>query len=380
MNAMLWMRGLTLGCVGLLAGCLQAESVHCANGVVCPGGTRCAESPVFCAAPAQVEACLDKNIPDFGRCEYSSESVGACRGGACFECLDNELAGCEHTGWFPMVSNTTVSLRGVWTGGPSDAFAVGGNTIAHYDGFEWRAQIFPGVELTAVWGSDLDHVFATTAGGAIYQHIEDGTKDGTWSVVHNAGFALHAIGGSGPDDVIALNPLGNRIVRSDGAGWRVETIPTTERLYGLAVRSRDDVFLAGTRGVIHRSAGSTWPTSRVAMVGQANLAAIAATPTAVFAIGEGDATTTSAVRLPDGQSTWISEVVSGVSDTFFNAIWAADDEAFAVAVSGRIVSFAGAWKVVESGTNADLYAIHGSDHTNVFAVGAAGTILRYVGP
>ena len=368
---MRWMRG--LAGVGMLAGCLEAKTVHCADGVVCPEGLACARAPVYCEAPARVEACAGAD--DFTTCTVDAVA-GACRGGACFPCVDNELAGCARSGWFPMVSHTTANLNAVWTAGLGIAYAIGRDTIASYDGFGWKAEVVPGVvDFNGLWGSDPDHVFATTDNGEIYER----TPDGSWALVHE-GIQLTSISGSGPDDIIALSLLGT-IVRSSGAGWAEQPVATGNLLNGISARSQDDVFIVGDRGVVHRSVGTTWPMSRPAATGQATLNAVAATPTVVFAIGAVDATAT-AVRLPAGASTWIKDVVSGVPDgEIFLGIWASpQNEAFAVGNNGRILRYADGWSIATSGTGTNLHAVHGTDGGNVFAVGAGGTILRYTGP
>ncbi len=372
---MRWMRGVTLAAVGMLAGCLEAKTVHCADGVVCPEGMACALAPVYCESPQRVAACAGAD--DFTTCTADAVA-GACRGGACVPCTDtNELAGCDHTGWFAMPSGTTANLRGVWTTGPGEAYAVGDDTILRYDGFRWAPEVIDGVvpAFTGVWGSDSDRVFASTGAGGIYQRA----VDGTWGLVHSTGGQLRSIAGSGPDDVIALGSLGT-MVRSATNGWAMETITTTDLLYGVAARSRDDVFVVGTRGVIHRSTGTTWGLSRPAAMGQSTLFAVAATPTTAFAIGEDDGTTT-ALRLPTGAAGWIKDPLPGVpAGATFTGIWAADPGAIAVGKSGRILHYTGTWAVVPSSTGTDLSAVHGSDLRNVFAVGAGGTIVRYTGP
>ncbi len=373
---MRWMRGLTLAGVAMLAGCLEAKTVHCANGVVCPEGMACALAPVYCEAPARVEACAGAD--DFTMCTLEG-GAGACRGGACFPCVDNELAGCEHSGWFPMASGTMVDLKGVWTAGPGEAYAVGKETVVSYDGFRWTTQNVTGADFTAVWGSTADHVFATTLAGKIYRRM----ADGAWDRVYPGTDSLVAITGTGPDDVIALG-IGGAIVRSAGAGWRTEMIalPPLDFVHGIAAQSRDDVFVVGGRGAVYRSTGATWAVSRAPSSTQVQLNAVAATPTSVFAIGNPGTTNVSAVRLPAGQATWMESVIPNVPGKFFKGIWAsAEDEAFAVGQSGQIVRYsAGAWAPVDQTPGSNLNAIHGSDRRNVFAVGVGGTILRYTGP
>ena len=117
------------------------------------------------------------------------------------------------------------------------------------------------------------------------------------------------------------------------------------------------------------------------MAGQDNLYAVAASPSAVFAIGDSNANVR-VQRLPAGQSTWIETVIPNLpAGAIFEGIWASpEDDAFAVGQSGRILRYAGTWGVVDGTPGMNLHAIHGSDRGNVFAVGAGGTILRYVAP
>lgn len=383
---MRWMRGLTLGCVAALAGCLEQQSVDCPGGVICPRETTCARAPVYCAPVEQVAACDGKNIEDFGPCDFGKDEAGngiggACRGGACFECSP-ELAGCTHSGWVAMTSNTTAWLRGIWVASPAEAYAVGDSSIVHYDGFSWREQLVPGVPVgayfTAVWGSDSDNVFATTSLGGIYRK----GVDGIWTEVYQAGATLNAIGGSGPDDVIAVGRMGV-VVRLVSGNWQLTTVEGgAYTLHAVAARTRDDVFAAGANGLIlHSSGGATWARSQAPMPAVLPpLKAVTTTSTSAFAIGDGGGTSTVMFTLAPSTVSWGQLVVPGVGSTFFHGIWAVSaDEVLAVGNGGLIVRYAqGVFFSDTSGTQ-DLHAIHGTDQRNVFAVGVRGTILHYTG-
>ncbi len=169
---MRWIAGAMLGVV-VLAGCLGTRTVQCANGVVCPEGQACAQAPFQCGPADQVAACLGEGKADFDQCRFSETSVGACRGGVCWECTA-ELAGCRQDRWVQMSSHTGVTLNDVWVADVANAYAVGNDgTLLHYDGFGWSAsETFPtlrqGVALTSVWGSDASNVFVT-AEGKVYR-------------------------------------------------------------------------------------------------------------------------------------------------------------------------------------------------------------------
>ncbi|MBS1124459.1 MAG: hypothetical protein H6Q90_6687 [Deltaproteobacteria bacterium] len=380
MNAMRWIRVLTLGGVALLAGCLGAESVDCPGGVVCPRETTCASAPVYCARVEQVAACDGKNLGDFERCDFGKNEAGevipgACRGGACFQCT-TELAGCASPGWTSMVAPTTsATLKDIWVADRAAAFAVGTNTVLRYDGFAWIAEMAPQDDLISVWGSDLQTVYAASNVGSIYKRAEDGT----WAVVHSSGGrSLTALGGSGPDDVIAISSDG-AIFRFNGANWSMPPtqIPGFPALYAIWSRSRDDAYIVGSNTILH-SSGSQW----VPMTGtpSTTLRSVVATPTAAFAIGVGIGSMMQVYTL-DAVGTWTSIVVPGIPAQQFNGIWASDGaEVHAVGQGGTIIRRDQAgWHQVTSPTGLDLNAVDGSDPGNVFAAGIQGTILRYTG-
>jgi photosystem II stability/assembly factor-like uncharacterized protein len=79
-------------------------------------------------------------------------------------------------------------------------------------------------------------------------------------------------------------------------------------------------------------------------------------------------------------TTWGYEAVPG--NVRLNDVYAVGPEAYAVGEAGVILrrdSATGTWVEMESGTRADLNAVTGFSLSNVWAVGADGTALRYDG-
>lgn len=66
-----------LGC--LLAGCVQPNVVHCADGRTCPAGTVCAAQEL-CALPVQLTVCIGQE--EGTACAFPG-AIGACIGGVC---------------------------------------------------------------------------------------------------------------------------------------------------------------------------------------------------------------------------------------------------------------------------------------------------------
>ncbi|MCK5796981.1 MAG: hypothetical protein KAI47_07355 [Deltaproteobacteria bacterium] len=86
--------------------------------------------------------------------------------------------------------------------------------------------------------------------------------------------------------------------------------------------------------------------------------------------------------LPDSgpaPGNWVA-MTSGVTQDL-KGIWAASaTDIWAVGASGTILHYDGkAWTAQKSGVTVDLQAIHGSSATSLWAVGASGTVLHYDG-
>ncbi|HUS66978.1 MAG TPA: hypothetical protein VMZ28_20715 [Kofleriaceae bacterium] len=92
------LRGALLVALALApAACLEAGAVVCADGLVCPSGTRCdvEHEPPRCLAPGQLDAC--DGVADGDDCDHPGGGTGYCDGGACVLafCGDGSIAPSE---------------------------------------------------------------------------------------------------------------------------------------------------------------------------------------------------------------------------------------------------------------------------------------------
>jgi predicted small secreted protein len=85
--------------------------------------------------------------------------------------------------------------------------------------------------------------------------------------------------------------------------------------------------------------------------------------------------------VPTGSSNAKALPMSSGTQANLAGIWgSSSSNVFAVGAGGTILHYDGkAWKAMASGTQADLTGVRGSSSSNVFAVGAGGTILHYDG-
>ena len=118
-----------------------------------------------------------------------------------------------------------------------------------------------------------------------------------------------------------------------GAGWEIQSAPTTDQLRAVNGYSENRVLAVGNYGTIILYNGTVWKN------------------------------------------------VSGITEkTLYGVWWASKNEAFAVGDKGLILHFNGAdWALMDSGTTQRLRNIWGVSRSDVFAVGESGTILHYDG-
>jgi hypothetical protein len=184
-------------------------------------------------------------------------------------------------------------LYDVWGSGPSDVFAVGadgGGTdphLVHYDGLtwsDWSDRLRPfGSVARGVWGSGPSNVFVTVDTKVVRY---DGT---TWS---DTGLVsphkLRAIWGSGPTDIFAVGAQG-AIFHYDGTAWSQmvvpvgTTIPTNEEWTDVHGLASDDVYVVGSRTLLHYDGASWAPVNRLVASGAEGVFAV---PGKVFVAGE----------------------------------------------------------------------------------------------
>ncbi len=287
--------------------------------------------------------------------------------------------------WTKMESGTTVTLEGVWAGSGSEVFAVGENgLILKYDGSSWRTMNSgTGFALEGVWGKSGQDVFATggdigLVGGGIILHYDGNT----WTNITPTHMsALTFIGGAwGPSesadvyfsvtDASSLFSISGIIWHYNGSSW--QTAVGKERgfaaLESISGTSGSNMFASGDKGTLLHYDGSSWTPMNS---GTSNwLIRTWCNGSKVFAVGQ-----KGTIVQYDGSS-WTSMNSGTGSD--LKGIWGRNEsDVFASGKNGTILRYRGSvWQPMDTGISGDIHTVWGTD-TEVFAVGAGGTILHY---
>jgi hypothetical protein len=156
----------------------------------------------------------------------------------------------------------------IWGTGPNDVWVGGGMGddsgvgLAHYNGNTWTdlsSQVMPHAQVIRdIWGTGPNDVYFVGKPGAII-HWNGSTFTKMQSPTPNV---LHTILGVGPNDVYAAGDLGV-ILHYDGTAWSIMNVPpstsvsTTDGIFDLCARAKDDIFAIGGRTMLHYN-GAAW--------------------------------------------------------------------------------------------------------------------------
>jgi len=354
-----------------LAGCLKPSAHQCSEGWTCPSGLECAAAPAFCGTAAQVTACSGK--ADYSTCSTATVSDGFCQGGACQPCVVDEAA-CPAHMWTPM-TYAGDDLTSVFVRAPDSAIAVGGMTIADWDGHSWTAHATGTADvLSDVWvppeGGDAWIVSPAAIsrwdGSALTtENTQTASLTGVWAssqtdiyavgssstIVHGTGKGgmftptqlmnlrtLQAVGGSSASDVYVVGSAAT-LAHLEAGMWVAKTLPAdvTGLLAAVWADAPNDVFVVGNNSVILHFDGTAWTHSPATGVGTWSLRGVwGSGPNDVYAVGA-DTTVTSGVILHFDGTSWTTMLMPAVP----------------------------------------LVSISGSGAHEVIAVGANKTVLRY---
>jgi len=157
----------------------------------------------------------------------------------------------------PAGTQATRVLQGVWSEGPTNAWAVGnGNTILRYNGSAWSVvsdvnkPIGPVDNYNAVWGSGSD---VWVAGESTLLHCK---AAGSCAVEASGPTAIYSVWGSSTSNVFAVGS-GGRILRYNGTSWTVQTSPTSRNLARVQGSGANDVWAFGDSVLVHFD-GTQW--------------------------------------------------------------------------------------------------------------------------
>lgn len=245
----------------------------------------------------------------------------------------------------------------VWGSGPDDIHVGTGYSsgIFHFDGSSWSRAEAPGNTgiIDGIWGTGPDRAWAVGSGAAIYSY--DGLR---WTLQRPSNFelwSLHGIWGSGPEDVYAVG-FGGLVLHYDGTEWSVDT-PRPPDCSGTC--SHGDVWGSSADDVYV-----------VGSVPARNGPYYAGSPAGQIWRREA----------AGWKSVWTGGIVQSVAGPYLSAIWGRSaSEIYAVGAAGTIVHFDGQeWRLMESPTGAYLTDLWGSRTGPVWIVAADGSILRGV--
>ena len=258
---------------------------------------------------------------------------------------------------------TGENLTDIWGTASNDVFAVGsGGSVLHYDGDAWSVvHTDTNGQLRAVWGTGPSHVLA---GGQSGINRYNGTA---WSPWAGAPRVVEDIWGTAQDDVFAVNR--STLYHYDGLAWRYLR---STRLDNLWSGRRGSVVGAGVWGQV-RTDDLTGQTPAYAPTHAFLRTVWGLSTNAVYAAGDHGA------LLHFNGASW-KAVPTPTTNSIFCLWGAATNCVFAAGGFGTLLRYDGtSWIAMPSGTRFNINGIWGSDSNCVFAVGDAGTILHYDG-
>ncbi len=174
-------------------------------------------------------------------------------------------------------------------------------------------------------------------------------------------------------------------------GHRTGTaLPSSQDMYGIWGTSASNIFMAGGSGRILKYDGASW--TEKTGPNSIDMSGIwGSSATDVWAVGARRAVRRllfftdyyyTVWHSTNGGGTW-TDVLTSATDNArdLNAIWGYNSSnIWAVGAGGTIMKYNGtSWSAQTSGTTKDLYGIWGYDSSNIWAVGASGTIMKYNG-
>jgi hypothetical protein len=283
--------------------------------------------------------------------------------------------------WSIVPSGTVNELDGVWGTSASNVWAVGYETILHYDGATWSTvvggsgSVLSGTWLVGIWGSSASNIWAVgyvSGGPAVLLHY-DGFNWASVPSPSTTETGYGSISGSSASDVWIVGSSG--LTHYDGTSWSIVPTGTTQGLFAVWASSPSEVWVAGDEGMFHYN-GTSW--APVTGVPSEFLVLSGTSQSDVWAVGRSgpnhyDGTSWSVARQESG----FPEIPLGVWASSPTDAWAVGIN-FHLAIVSKIAHYNGTtWSDVAIGkSSALLVAVWGSSATDVWVVGDGGTILH----
>lgn len=232
--------------------------------------------------------------------------------------------------------------------------------------------------LHAIWGSGANDLFVAGEAGTIL-HSTDGKNFAPMN--SGTGSMLRAIRGAGSKDVFAVGDEGV-ILHHDGTAWSSRGPGVTASLNGLWYTGGPDVWVAGAGGLVLHStdSGTTWTEPMAQRLVATTFRAMWGWDKTIWAVGDGGNT----VITFDGGANWRLRWIASTEN--IQAMWSASpSEFFLVSDEGSLRgSIDGLiWPRRMGNPEVPMRGVWGSTANDVYAVGDRGTIMhsaRFDGP
>ncbi len=259
-------------------------------------------------------------------------------------------------------------LLDIWGLDDQHAWIVGtGGTIIARAGTEWiRAQVPVSEEIWGIGGTAPDDLVAVGQNGVILESSDGGMS---WAQVPSpTSNTLFAVAASPSGRMAAVGSGGTVLIR-DGDTWEQSAVPTTQALFEVVSDGANGFLVAGNSGQLFRGDGLTWRAVPVAGARE-NLRALAG-PSGQRVVAGWNGT------ILDESTGWGTSESGG---RLYGLDVAPDGDAIAVGEGG--VGYrrnGGAWHAIGIPSPASLYGIDGPHANDRLAVGDSGTVLHFDG-
>lgn len=269
------------------------------------------------------------------------------------------------------------------SGAQPDSVVFTANGIASV---QWQSVGIPtSGEILDIWALGNDTLWVTTGSGEI---LRSGDSGSSWAFTQPAGFgSLWGVWGTGSDTTWVVGEDAEQLFTTDGgATWTNALsgqagVDTAYSVWGTDV---DSVFVAGTDSVHFATGFATTKVLSTQAAGSFR-EVWGLNPVVLWAVGT-DGSVGEVWLSTDEGNNWSLETPANTPDAaLYWSVWGtAMTDVFAVgedaqAAGGLVAHEAGAGWFRVATTSAVLRDVHGTGPSNAYAVGDAGTVLRYDG-
>lgn len=400
--------------------CRSDCRLHCGDGVVnaeedCDG------------APPPGQSCIQLGF-DIGQLTCSDT------------CTVEGSAGCRYLGWARQSRRTVENLRAVWGESEREVYAVGWEgAVLRFDGTRWEPLLVDDNDEPMYGDRRFFSVWGRTVDGQAYIGGKDGlilqrrTSNGEWEMMtqlpqasdvngiwgapgsnrlvaigdvgriwrydgagwsvdhagdvpilvpgHDPAVDLHAVWGTGPDEIYAVGD-DFTIVEFDGLAWSVVMSDgpagsdSSDDFNAIWGTSSDDIYAAGDRSTLRHFDGQTWSDVALPSVigSDTPLRGIWGTSSSNIFVSGNDG-----ITLHHDGTHWVA-LRPTVPEHLYGMWGTGSDNLYVIGNSGRIAHHSGmAWAQVELDTTEELHDVWGRATNDIFAVGDKGLVLHYDG-